>query len=148
MQYSDFYELKEIGSGGYGTVYTARYKGEVKYISQMLHSNGLRVLMKTPELFNKYFFLFYSSEIMQSVRSTFCCRSVTFVLHLPPVKTDGLIVPCMSKNGHFYCRYQIHYLKISIIHLTFRLYSTCLFQIIPESVILSRCFDRAMKLFQ
>ena len=34
MQYSDFYELKEIGSGGYGTVYIARYKGEVKYISQ------------------------------------------------------------------------------------------------------------------
>ena len=26
MQYSDFYELKEIGSGGYGTVYTAKYK--------------------------------------------------------------------------------------------------------------------------
>ena len=31
MQYSDFYELKEIGFGGYGTVYTAKYKGE-KYI--------------------------------------------------------------------------------------------------------------------
>ena len=28
MQYSDFYELKEIGSGGYGTVYTAKYKGK------------------------------------------------------------------------------------------------------------------------
>ena len=28
MQYSDFYELKEIGSGGYRTVYTAKYKGE------------------------------------------------------------------------------------------------------------------------
>ena len=26
MQYSDFYELKEIGSGGYRTVYTAKYK--------------------------------------------------------------------------------------------------------------------------
>jgi len=26
MQYSDFYELKEIGSGGYGTVYTAKFK--------------------------------------------------------------------------------------------------------------------------
>ena len=24
MQYSDFYELKEIGFGGYGTVYTAK----------------------------------------------------------------------------------------------------------------------------
>ena len=26
MRYADFYELKEIGSGGYGTVYTAKYK--------------------------------------------------------------------------------------------------------------------------
>ena len=26
MSYGDFYELKEIGSGGYGTVYTAKYK--------------------------------------------------------------------------------------------------------------------------
>ena len=26
MQYSDFYERKEIGSGGYGTVYTAKYR--------------------------------------------------------------------------------------------------------------------------
>ena len=26
MQYDDFYEIKEIGSGGYGTVYTAKYK--------------------------------------------------------------------------------------------------------------------------
>ena len=26
MQYSDFGELKEIGSGGYGTVYTAKYR--------------------------------------------------------------------------------------------------------------------------
>ena len=29
MQYSDFYKLNEIGSGGYRTVYTARYKGDV-----------------------------------------------------------------------------------------------------------------------
>jgi len=26
MQYADFDEIKEIGSGGYGTVYTAKYK--------------------------------------------------------------------------------------------------------------------------
>ena len=26
MQYSDFYELEEIGAGGYGTVYTAKYR--------------------------------------------------------------------------------------------------------------------------
>src|SRR5438128_11969324 len=25
MQYDDFYEIKEIGSGGYGTVYTAKH---------------------------------------------------------------------------------------------------------------------------
>ena len=36
MQYSDFYELKEIGSGGYGTVYTAKYRNysEVKDMQQ------------------------------------------------------------------------------------------------------------------
>ena len=26
MQYADFDEIKQIGSGGYGTVYTAKYK--------------------------------------------------------------------------------------------------------------------------
>ena len=33
MQYGDFDEIKKIGSGGYGTVYTAKYnnKGTVKY---------------------------------------------------------------------------------------------------------------------
>ena len=36
MQYSDFYELKEIGSGGYGSVYTAEYKkySEVKRMDE------------------------------------------------------------------------------------------------------------------
>ena len=29
MQYDDFYEIKEIGSGGYGTVYTAKYKRKI-----------------------------------------------------------------------------------------------------------------------
>ena len=28
MQYSDFDKIKKIGSGGYGTVYTAEYKEE------------------------------------------------------------------------------------------------------------------------
>ena len=42
MQYSNFYELKEIGAGGYGTVYTAKYKGEV----EDMYSNGLITLMK------------------------------------------------------------------------------------------------------
>src|SRR6185312_4285866 len=31
MQYGDFHELKEIGSGGYGTVYTAKYKGTARF---------------------------------------------------------------------------------------------------------------------
>ena len=31
MQYSDFGEIKQIGAGGYGTVYTAKYKGTAKY---------------------------------------------------------------------------------------------------------------------
>ena len=26
MEYGDFYEIKEIGCGGYGTVYTGKYK--------------------------------------------------------------------------------------------------------------------------
>ena len=31
MQYSDFDEIKQIGAGGYGKVYTAKYKGTAKY---------------------------------------------------------------------------------------------------------------------
>ena len=31
MQYYDFYKIKQIGVGGYGTVYTAKYNG--KYIN-------------------------------------------------------------------------------------------------------------------
>ena len=29
MQYDDFYEIKEIGSGGYGTVYTAKLRHKI-----------------------------------------------------------------------------------------------------------------------
>ena len=54
MQYSDFYELKEIGSGGYGTVYTAKYK---KY-SEVRNMDEETVVLKRfknfdemPELF-------------------------------------------------------------------------------------------------
>ena len=54
MQYSDFYELKEIGAGGYGTVYTAKY---TKYaeVSNMLEETVVLKQFKsfdeTPELF-------------------------------------------------------------------------------------------------
>jgi len=35
MQYSDFYEFKEIGSGGYKTIYSAKYKySEVEEIPE------------------------------------------------------------------------------------------------------------------
>ena len=53
MQYSDFDEIKEIGSGGYGTVYTAKYKGEETRISipQTVVLKRFKNYDKTPELF-------------------------------------------------------------------------------------------------
>ena len=54
MQYSDFYELNEIGFGGYGTVYTAKYKN----YSEIEDMEEETVVLKrfknfdeTPELF-------------------------------------------------------------------------------------------------
>ena len=53
MQYSDFYELKEIGSGGYGTVYTAKYKkySKVYDIPQTVVLKRFKNFDGTPELF-------------------------------------------------------------------------------------------------
>ena len=52
MQYSDIYEPKEIGSGGYGTVYTAKYKGESeRYIPQTIVLKRFKNFDQTPELF-------------------------------------------------------------------------------------------------
>ena len=53
MQYSDFYELKEIGAGGYGTVYTAKYKkySEVKYMQQTVVLKRFNSFDEMPELF-------------------------------------------------------------------------------------------------
>ena len=52
MQYSDFYELKEIGSGGYGTVYTAKYR---KYSEDKMEETVVLKRFKSfdekPELF-------------------------------------------------------------------------------------------------
>ena len=53
MPYTDFYELKEIGFGGYGTVYTAKYK---KYsakdgIPQTVVLKRFKSFDETPELF-------------------------------------------------------------------------------------------------
>ena len=53
MQYSDFDELKQIGSGGYGTVYTAKYKkySEVKYMEETVVLKQFKSFNETPELF-------------------------------------------------------------------------------------------------
>ena len=55
MQYSDFYELKEIGSGGYGTVYTAKYRNysEVRHINmkETVVLKRFKSFDETPELF-------------------------------------------------------------------------------------------------
>ena len=53
MQYSDFYELKEIGSGGYGTVYTAKYRNysEVEDMRHTVVLKWFKGFDETPELF-------------------------------------------------------------------------------------------------
>ena len=48
MQYSDFYKLNEIGFGGYGTVYTARYKWPVK---ETVVLKRFKSFDETPEVF-------------------------------------------------------------------------------------------------
>ena len=52
MQYSDFCELKKIGSGGYGTVYIARYKGELEEsMEETVVLKRFKSFDETPELF-------------------------------------------------------------------------------------------------
>ena len=53
MQYSDFYELKEIGSGGYGTIYTAKYRNysEEEDIPETVVLKRFKSFDETPELF-------------------------------------------------------------------------------------------------
>ena len=50
MQYGDFDEIKKIGSGGYGTVYTAEYKEEGNML-QTVVLEQFKSLDETPELF-------------------------------------------------------------------------------------------------
>ena len=51
MQYSDFDQIKEIGFGGYGTVYTAKYKGKEEYIPETVVIKQFKDFDETPELF-------------------------------------------------------------------------------------------------
>ena len=52
MQYNDFYELKEIGAGGYGTVYTAKYRNYSEaYMKETVVLKRFKNFDETPELF-------------------------------------------------------------------------------------------------
>ena len=53
MQYSDFNEIEKIGSGGYGTVYTAKYKkySEVWNMQETIVLKRFKSFDETPELF-------------------------------------------------------------------------------------------------
>jgi len=52
IQYSDFYELKEIGSGGYGSVYSAKYKNySEENMPETVVLKRIRSFNETPELF-------------------------------------------------------------------------------------------------
>ena len=53
MQYDDFYELKEIGSGGYGTVYTAKNRKyyDMKDMQRTVVLKRFKSFDETPELF-------------------------------------------------------------------------------------------------
>ena len=53
MQYYDFDEITEIGAGGYGTVYTAKYRKykEVRYMKETVVLKRFKSFDETPELF-------------------------------------------------------------------------------------------------
>ena len=52
MQYSDFYETRQIGVGGYGTVYTAKYRNySEENMQQTVVLKRLKSFDETPELF-------------------------------------------------------------------------------------------------
>ena len=53
MEYSDFDEIKQIGSGGYGTVYTAKYKkySSREHIQETVVLKRFKDFDQMPELF-------------------------------------------------------------------------------------------------
>ena len=52
-QYNDFYELKEIGAGGYGSVYTAKYRNysTEENMEETVVLKRFKRFDETPELF-------------------------------------------------------------------------------------------------
>ena len=88
MQYADFDEITEIGSGAYRTIYTAKYRkySEVRNMEEIVALKRFKSFDQTPELFisevsnnwvivilikviqsNAVFISFNSSEIMPGV---------------------------------------------------------------------------------
>jgi len=52
MQYSDFGQLKEIGSGGYGTIYTAKHGNYLEeHMPETVVLKRFKSFDGTPELF-------------------------------------------------------------------------------------------------
>ena len=52
IQYDDFDEITEIGAGGYGTVYTAKYKNNLEEdIKEIVVLKRFKSFDETPELF-------------------------------------------------------------------------------------------------
>ena len=51
MRYSDFYELKEIGSGGYGSIYTAKYRNYSEENMETVVLKRFKSFDEMPELF-------------------------------------------------------------------------------------------------
>ena len=53
MQYSDFYDIKQIGSGGYRSVYAAKYRkySEVRFMMETVVLKRFKDFDETPELF-------------------------------------------------------------------------------------------------
>jgi len=51
LQYADFYAFKEIGSGGYGTVYAAKYKEHSRFVPDTVVLKRFRNFDQVSELF-------------------------------------------------------------------------------------------------
>ena len=53
MQYAEFDDIKEIGTGGYGTVYTAKHRkySEVEDMQQTVVLKRFKSFDETPALF-------------------------------------------------------------------------------------------------
>ena len=50
-EYADFDEINKIGSGGYGTVYTAKYNKHSWHVPQTVVLKRFKSFDQTPELF-------------------------------------------------------------------------------------------------